>query len=136
MLSYNQWDNVADAYIPLLALITLLFLLKDLVKLNFQRPLKQLLWIFISGCFIYGVMALDNAIRIWPALGLDYSTHTALALVFVIFFVLQKSIPAIVSVISFILYGWLMVYLNHHSIADILTTALVVTPVIFILQKR
>jgi len=136
MLSYNQWDNIADAYIPLLALITLLFLLKDLVKLNFQRPLKQLLWIFISGCFIYGVMALDNTMRIWPALGLDYSTHTALALVFVVFFVLQKSIPAIVSVISFILYGWLMVYLNHHSIADILTTALVVTPVIFVLQKR
>ncbi|EAT13860.1 hypothetical protein HF888_10510 [Bermanella marisrubri] len=136
MLSYSQWGLVADAYIPVLALITLIFLLKELVKFNFQRPLKQLLWIFISGCFVYGVMAVDQALNIWSAVGLDYSTHSAVALIFVVFLVLQKSIAAVLSIVSFVLYAWLMMYLNYHSILDILTTALVVTPIIFVLQKR
>lgn len=64
MLSYSQWGLVADAYIPVLVVITLSFLLKDMIKFNFQRPLKQLLWIFISGCFVYGVMAVDQALNI------------------------------------------------------------------------
>lgn len=136
MLSYSQWGLVADAYIPVLVVITLSFLLKDMIKFNFQRPLKQLLWIFISGCFVYGVMAVDQALNIWSILGLDYSTHSAVALIFVVFLVLQKSITAVLSIVSFVLYAWLMMYLNYHSILDILTTALVVTPIIFVLQKR
>ncbi len=48
-----------------------------------KNGLLQFGGVVLSTVFIYAVMFVDNTIGIWPAFDLDYSTHTAIALVFI-----------------------------------------------------
>ena len=79
MLSYEQLDRVADAHNPLLGVMWALLCL---------APLFRRQWGYASARFVvgicallvaYGLMWLDNAAVLWPRLGWDYSTHTAVA---------------------------------------------------------
>lgn len=69
----------------------------------------------------YGLMWLDNTYQIWPAFGLDYSTHTAFALTFCLPLVKHQHWSWLGMLL---LYAWLMKSLNYHSWADMLTTLL------------
>jgi hypothetical protein len=74
----------------------------------------------------YGFMFLDRRLNIWPAFGLDYSTHTAIALGLVIFlsFNMRKLVTFwIGSLVSYVLLMW---YQRYHTIADIATTGVAV----------
>jgi len=80
MPSYETLDAIADAYIPLLALISLLLIAVRLFKAQW-KPAGRGMAGFIAVAFIaYGLMFLDRFLGIWPAVGLDYSTHTATSL--------------------------------------------------------
>jgi hypothetical protein len=78
---------------------------------------------------------LDLRLSLWPRLGLDYSTHTAVALVLVLFLSMNaagQSMPWLGSLAG---YAWLMTYQGYHSLVDIATTALAVAiPAIGILN--
>lgn len=126
MPSYATLDAIADAYTPLLALTCLVLLL---------RPLHGLQWRVLglrgaslaAGAFVaYGLMFLDNRLAIWPMAQLDYSTHTAVALVLAIFLSMYWPASRLLCWVSLCAYGLLMLYQRYHSLADILTTAAVV----------
>ncbi len=74
----------------------------------------------------YGLMFLDNRYKVWPALGLDYSTHTAVALGLVILLSFNATKLKALWCGSFAAYVLLMLYQRYHTIADIVTTALAV----------
>ena len=126
MLSYATLDAIADAYTPLLALACLAILLRPLRALQWRVLGLRMTSLAAGALVAYGLMFLDNWLAIWPMAQLDYSTHTAVALVLVIF--LSRSWPAsrLWCWVSLCAYGLLMLFQRYHSVADILTTAVVV----------
>ena len=130
MLDYHTLDNIADAYTPLLALVCLRLLAKTVFLKQFSQLKLQGLFIIYSLLVSYGIMAWDNKFSIWPALGLDYSTHTAVAFSLVASLCLMSKplskwwIASLFT--SLLMYGALMKYQNYHSYTDMLSTALVV----------
>ena len=130
-LNYEQWDLIADSYIPLLVLYSL----ASLVKTNPSDRKNNLISLTLSVLLVYGMMFLDNWLHIWPVLGWDYSTHTALSLVLVTFlYQLNTKFKAII-IGSFILYLLLMFYQQYHTWADMLSTIAIIMPLTIIGYK-
>jgi len=126
-MDYETLDKIADSYIPVLAIIA--FLASVLVSSGSQNRVKIAL-IRLSGLSIllgaaYGFMLLDNAYSIWPNLGLNYSTHTAVSLVLALFLVMLIPKLFLLWSASLVVYCGLMLYQEYHSVADILSTAFV-----------
>lgn len=82
----------------------------------------------MAAIVVYGLMFIDIKFGIWVYFGLDYSSHTATALAMCIFLgtAYKNLIVRIGLAVSLIAYCSLMVFLNYHSWADILSTAVVV----------
>lgn len=129
MLSYETLDKIADSYNPVLAFITIGFIGMALFKKQWRLFLTRLLSFIAIVLVAYGLMFLDVSKNIWGAVGLDYSTHTAVAIGFVAFLVINASSRKIsaVWIFSFLSYALLMRYQRYHTFADIVTTALAVS---------
>lgn len=132
---------VADIYIPLIFLLIALELIFDDKSLAvIKKSLKsRLLLLIFMLCSAFGFMAIDNTIKLWPKLGLDYSTHSAVALVLVLFLYLLKPKFCIYYIVSLLLYFWLMVLLEYHSVLDVFSTVLIILPLnlsLFIFAKK
>lgn len=101
-MSYENLDIIADAYIPLLALITLIFLFTPLKDPNGSFAIigyKSLRLFTLIVC-VYFFMFLDGDFSIFTYFGLDYSTHTALLLALISFIVwINKKLRLYLSVI-------------------------------------
>lgn len=121
---------ISDLYIPLLIFTWLFYLYKEATTR--RAEIKVLL---LSLLLVYTLMFVDNHFNIWPILGLDYSTHSAVALIFVVNFTWRNKILLILAPLSLCGYFYLMRLLNYHSFADTLTTILVLLPVLIYWQK-
>jgi len=125
-MDYETLDNIADAYIPALAGIYLIYAVYSATKLNWIY-VRMLVSIFGLGLFVaYGFMLIDNRLKLAANFGMDYSTHTAVALVMVS--VLSIGIRKATSlwIASFIGYLILMLYQKYHTLTDIIVTGLLV----------
>lgn len=132
-MSYEELDTIADAYIPLLAFLTIIWFLYDVFQTRINSACYKKVFLNISTTFmgvlvIYTFMFLDMKLNIFPMLGLDYSTHTALALVFIVTLSCINKQAMWVAVISILLYCALMMYQKYHTFYDILVTAILVLP--------
>lgn len=132
MLTYEQWDTIADAYIPSLALIYFIIIGYKTYQRQYRIALMHIAITLLSSVVVYGLMFFDKIMHIWPQFNLDYSTHTALALVFVhsiwhMTFNIKKLLRVYVG-LSFFSYLLLMKWMAYHSVLDMLTTTLVLTP--------
>ncbi len=136
MLTYSQLDRIADSYIPALFLISIYVLAVGVFKLGLKRKGIEIASVVFSIVIVYGVMLLDNTFKIWSIFDLDYSTHTALSLVFVVYLSSKNKTLLRVSIISFLLYVLLMLYQKYHSVADILSTAIILIPLFWLLLHR
>jgi len=136
MLTFEQLDFIADLYIPVLVLISLYFLVKMFCFKIFFKALVQTALMGGAVAFIYCLMFVDRYFLIWESLGLDYSTHTALALVFIVFLAFKSFRLMLFVLLSMLLYAGLMVYQDYHSILDIVSTGMAVTPVLVWLFTR
>lgn len=136
MLTYDQLDMIADAYIPALVIVSMVVLTASVFTCGMKRKLTEIAALSSAVCIVYSVMLLDNAFKIWPRLGLDYSTHTALALVFVLYLSTKNKTFLLWSLCSFLLYVLLMLYQQYHSVADIFSTSVVLLPVFWLLFHR
>ncbi len=136
-MSYETLDAIADSYIPCLLMLFVANLIIAFYKSwsNYKSAVSRIYFLIGSLLFSYGLMFFDNAIHLWPALGLDYSTHTAVALSLV--FALCASLPSQWKffVISMLLYAALMLYQRYHSVGDIISTSAVITVFSFMLFK-
>lgn len=130
MPSYEALDAIADAYTPLLAIMSLSFLVVALFKARWRLAGLRLLTLAAGLAVAYGLMYVDARFNIWPTLGLDYSTHTAVALVLVVFLGVNQARLVLPAVGSLIVYILLMLYQGYHTVSDIaLTAAVVIVPV-------
>lgn len=126
MLSYETLDAIADAYNPLLALIAIAFIMKSAFQLQWKISGIRLMAFITIAIVAYGLMFLDHQYHLWHYWGLDYSTHTAVALGLVLLLSFISPRFVMLWIISFLGYALLMLYQRYHSITDIITTGIVV----------
>jgi len=117
-------DQIADAYTPLLLAISL-----GVATVKWMSG-RRWFWLRLlaSALLVYGVMFTDNHWHWWPAVGLDYSTHTAAALALAIFIGIGLGTRAVWILLgtSLLAYGELMFYLGYHTWLDMGATAAVI----------
>jgi hypothetical protein len=133
---YETLDTIADSVNPALACLALIFPWLDREAIR-KKGSKWSFWArtLLSLAVVYALMFTDNRLHFWPSLGLDYSTHTAFAVAVVtsigamnyrwLFFL----VPVLVA------YAGLMMYQGYHSLMDILTTALVIAPLAWVIHR-
>lgn len=124
MPSYETLDLIADAHNPLLGLLWIALVAHALrerrLRTATHRALRGLLCLAVA----YGLEYVDLATGLWARLGLDYSTHTAVAVALVATLWAISRIGGWLAVATFALYAPLMVHQGYHGIGDILGTTL------------
>jgi hypothetical protein len=112
---------VADVYTPLLGVLYLLRLMRA------NRTMRRTLFIvlLLNLAIAWGLMLADRVWGAWSAWSLDYSTHTAVALAFILCLTFSTPRQGWYWAASLVGYAALMVMLGYHSVADITSTTLV-----------
>jgi hypothetical protein len=136
LLTYETLDAIADSVNPSLGLIALAVALHPLVRQQGKRAASNVAALLGGVAIAYAVMLIDNVAGIWPHLGLDYSTHTAVALALVSFltFMSRGAVRFIWSGL-FAAYALLMLYQRYHTFLDILSTLVIVAPAVVLFHK-
>ncbi|MFT6985056.1 MAG: hypothetical protein ACJAT7_000863 [Psychromonas sp.] len=122
----------ADLYTPLLLLCWGYYW----QKASRQTRRSQIKRLLLCVVIVYSVMLLDNYLHIWPSLEMDYSTHSAVALLFVVSLSLQNKHLLLIAPLSLCVYFYLMWRLNYHSVADMLITSFVLLPAFIYINKK
>jgi hypothetical protein len=143
MLSMNTYkiiDLICDAFIPILIVWVIILL----GKLALKKQLKKSLFLFAAFVYgvaiVYGLYFLDKGYHLWGFVRLDYSTHSAFILVLCATLrLLGRNSWLLLSIL--LTYLFLMLYQHYHSLADILTTLVVVgilsfPPMIYFSRQR
>lgn len=136
MPDYETLDAIADAYTPLLGGLWLILALSPLAQRQWRLAGMRIAFGLATLVVCYSLMFADKALGLWPAVGLDYSTHSAVAIaaVAILCTLLPRGRP--VWLASLLAYFALMLYQRYHSVADILSTSAIVAPPIVWLCVR
>ncbi len=134
MLTYEQLDAVADSVNPALLAVTLVVPWAPGVR-GKLRPIRWIVATALALGVVYSLRFIDEKLGLWPAWGLDYSTHSALAIALVTLWLFASKTWAALGFCIFTSYAILMVYQHYHTWADILTTALIVGPLAFVIGR-
>jgi hypothetical protein len=126
MLSYETLDRIADAHNPLLGLVWIALVLRALAARRWRTGAWRALIGLYTLVVAYGMEYVDIATGAWPALGLDYSTHTAVAVAMLATLAAISRVGGWVAAATFALYVPLMLHQGYHGPGDILSTTLVV----------
>jgi TRAP-type uncharacterized transport system fused permease subunit len=135
MLSNDQLDAIADAVDPLLLLLTLALPVLASPRLSWW----QRIWFYLAAGIgignVYLWRWLDEIYRLWPSVGLDYSTHTALAVTLIVSLAELRRRWLCWLLPLLFAYAILMRYLNYHSFMDVFTTTAVIVPFTYFIHK-
>jgi len=135
MLSYDLVDHIADSHNPVLGALWLALCLFPISKLQWRASVARVLLGLACLLVAYGMMWLDGAIHVWHAVGLDYSTHTAVATAMVITLAVMSPRAGLIAFGLLCLYVPLMLYQRYHTLGDILSTAVVVAPLCAVIGR-
>ena len=122
MMTYERLDAVADSVVPTLAVLALLLPWLPLYRTRLAAW-KRILSTLLAVAAAYVGQAVDQLTGAWPALSLDYSTHSAVCVALLIPLGHLSRRWAVAAVVIGIAYAALMVYQGYHTVWDILTTA-------------
>ena len=126
MLDYQTLDIIADAYTPLLAILSVAVIAGCAFHRRWKLACLNFSLLLAGAVISYGLMYLDRTLHLWLSVGLDYSTHTAVALVLVVMLTLTLPRYTLLWSLSFLSYLLLMLYQQYHSLSDIISTAFAV----------
>ena len=121
---------LADLYNPTLLVLSLALMGRPLKQMRWRRSGLLLVGFFGVAVVAYGIRYADQVYRFWERFGLDYSTHTATSIGMVIFLSYIAARQWKYFWLSLLSYAFLMIHLRYHTAMDILTTALVVAPLV------
>ena len=133
-MNWQTLDAIADSVNPVLGIIALVW-----PWLRWRGAWRQatlnVIATLLSVAFAYAISALDARFGWWPSVGLDFSTHTAIAIALIVSVCSIK--PSTWMVWTAVLLGYfvLMVYQRYHTPADIFTTAMVIAPPLAIARR-
>jgi len=133
---YESLDIIADAVNPVLALLALVFPWLDREAIR-KRGSRWSFWArtLLSLAVVYAIMFAEERFRLWPGLGLDYSTHTAFAVAIITSLSAMNSRWLFVLAPVLVAYATLMIYLGYHSLLEILTTALLIALTTWLIHR-
>lgn len=126
MPSFETLDRIADAHNPLLGLAWVALVAAAAFSRQGRVALGRALFGLGTLVVAYGLEYVDIATGLWPRFGLDYSTHTAVAVAMVATLWACWRPAGIAALATFALYVPLMVYQGYHPPGDIASTALAV----------
>lgn len=132
LFSYANLDRIADAFLPLQALLALACIVLSLARAQFRRAALLGAVLVLGVVLVYGMMGADNHWRWWPAAGLDYSTHTAAALALLLFLVVAWRALWPTWLVLLLAYLGLCLYQRYHPPADIVATAAYLLPLLYL----
>ncbi|CAM3176164.1 hypothetical protein [Vibrio rarus] len=128
-LTYQQWALIADLYTPVLIISSVFLLISASPQLRICCVKAQLFCIAL----VYGSMMMDEWLSIWPSFSADYSTHTAIALVFVVHITLKgPRLGQVIAVISLLAYMQLMHHQGYHTYLDMISTLIYLLPMLLV----
>ena len=122
-------DFIADLIDPLLGCFLIAGpLILGRVKGTPSRP-----WMFwgaslLALALVYLLTFVDRHFRLWAAFGLDFSTHTAVAVALITSLGILDRRWLFFLVPLLLFYAWLMLRLGYHSALDVMTAALITVP--------
>jgi hypothetical protein len=136
-VDFETLDKIADSYIPALAAVFFFTLAFRAMRKPGERRGLLRVFLFFAGMLgvSYGIKFLDRVWHLWASVGLDYSTHTAVALTVVMSLCAVARKFWIMIVASLVLYALLMVYQKYHTPADIVSTVIPLALVALLLGK-
>jgi hypothetical protein len=123
VLSFELLDKVADSYAPLLGVTWLALVIQPAISRRWRQAFWRLALGFSTLVIAYSFMWADNAFLWWPSVGLDYSTHSAVALALAAAIGASSPrlrLPVAATVLAYFL---LMLHQRYHTIADIASTS-------------
>lgn len=123
MPSFELLDKVADAYTPLLGVAWLALIGQSAIFRQWRRAFWRLVLGLSALVIAYSFMWADNAFLWWPSVGLDYSTHSAVALALAAAIGASSPglrLPVAATVLAYFL---LMLHQQYHTVADIVSTS-------------
>lgn len=120
---------LADLYTPLFFLQSLWLAYQNNQLRSFTR------FVLLSCAGIYTLYALDLWLEIWPAWGMDFSTHTAI-IVPPLWLISQHRRLSLIYGLLALSYLYLMIELQYHTLVDIVSTLLFVTPWVYFVARR
>lgn len=131
------WAIIANIYSPVLVVA---FAFQVYQRARNSTKARPVIWgwalrLAIFLAIIYGIRTIDYLLGLWPYFGLDYSTHTAFALIFswLLWQTGERSDQwegNSVLVLAFCSYLALMYLLNYHTVGDMFSTIAIVAPMI------
>jgi hypothetical protein len=136
LLDYDTLDAIADTYIPSLAVLSVAACVPEAGINRLPGFAVRLATLTMLVAVSIGLMLADQKFGWWPAFGLDYSTHTALALSLVLWLATRWPRGGLVWWTSLGLYCALMLYQRYHTLSDIMTTAMVVAPLTWLIVRQ
>jgi hypothetical protein len=122
MLDYQTLDRIADSVNPTLGVITLVL---ALVVRHPGNPPRwaQVLLTLCAVASIYLLGFIDASLKLWPAMGLDFSGHTGVHVAIVVSLWMIDRRFGLAGIGVFVAYAALMLYQQYHTVADIASTA-------------
>jgi len=135
-MNYQQLDRIADSYVPILVFITFAWYVKRAIAEDSKDVAIDFSATILGVVIIYLFMYIDSSLNAYSSIGLDYSTHTALALVFVTALSLIGRRALYTAAFSMVVYCALMLYQEYHTLLDFVLTTLNTLPIIIWLHVR
>ena len=129
-------ETLADLVNPLLGVTVLIAAATATRRRSAERPA----WRFIVGtvaglAVVYAVHNLDAHFHLWAQFGLDYSTHSAVAVSLVTSLAVGSLRRLVVLLPVLVGYGWLMAHLGYHTLGDMLSAAMLAAPTTWLCHR-
>ena len=118
---------LCNAIIPLLVILLL-------YAGRRERPLRALARVAASLGWVYALHFADRGFTFWESAGLDFSTHSAVAIAVGTTLAMQGRGWLAATLVLWACYAALMVHLGYHTAADLGTTAAAVFPGVALCQ--
>ena len=133
MTEYSFIDGVLDTYNPLLFVISLIIGARKIIKRQTHKVVRLVAMMAVSFGYVYGMYFLDKHMQIWTSFGLDYSTHTAFAIaVSMTICSVKQWVEVLMILFCFYVVG--MLFMDFHTVEDIVATSVVIAIPLFIAQ--
>ena len=126
--AFRVLDLIADSYDPVLALLALAAPAIDRGSRSWMALLRYYAALGTGLGVVYLVQAADQRFGLWPAAGLDYSTHVAFAVSVATSAYLWRRRWLAPLLASLGAYAVLILLLRYHAALDLLAAAAVGLP--------
>lgn len=130
MTLYGLLDILCDLVNPLLVLVAVCHVVVAGLRHRFKTVLPLAVTVTVGLSLVYGLLIIDHVSDLWSRAGLDYSTHTAFAMV------MCSALNKVINsqyLMWLILAGYLVLMLiqGYHSVLDLVATSSLIAPALY-----